>query len=139
RGRPVMEASSGPPRHLCAPAFGPAGVCIVGKKVSQTGVVIQPVYDDTVTGLYVTGFAGNGVFGYGTYGLTVQHVTAVNDGAYGISRFESTKTLFAHDTAIGNSEAGLYVGGYPDAAPVWRAITAPPAKHFAISSGTRGD
>ena len=81
------------------------------KKVNQkTGTVITPVYNDTVTGLYVKGFSSNGVFGYGTYGLTVQRVVAVNDGFYGISRFESTKTLFANDTAIGNNEAGFYVG-----------------------------
>jgi hypothetical protein len=35
-------------------------------------------------------------------------VPAVNDGDYGISRFESTRTLFAGDTAVGNHEAGFY-------------------------------
>jgi hypothetical protein len=118
RGGTVIEPPSTPPNNLCASAFGPTGVCILAKKVSNTGVVKQPVYSDTVTGLYVTGFPGNGVFGYGTYGLTVQRVVAVNDGAYGISRFESTKTLFADDTAIGNSEAGFYVGDSPNAATV---------------------
>jgi hypothetical protein len=49
-----------------------------------------------------------GVFGYGTNGLTVTNVSAVNDGDYGISRFESTRTLFAGDTAVGNHEAGFY-------------------------------
>jgi parallel beta-helix repeat protein len=120
RGGTVLEPPSAPPHNLCATAFGPTGVCIVGKKVSQTGVVIQPVYDDTVTGLYITGFTGNGVLGYGTYGLTVQRVTAVNDGEYGIARFESTKTLFANNTAVGNDEAGLYVGDSPNAATVVR-------------------
>ena len=101
--------------------FGPTGVCIFAKKVNvKNGKVITPVYDDTVTGLYVTGFAAAGVFGYGTYGLTAQRVVAVSDGAYGISRFESTQTLFANDTAIGNSEAGFYVGDSPDAAAVVR-------------------
>jgi parallel beta helix pectate lyase-like protein len=117
----VIEPPSKPPRNLCTAAFGPTGVCILAKKVNmKTGAVITPVYNDTVTALYVSGFAGNGVFGYGTYGLTVQRVVAVNDGAYGISRFESTKTLFADDTAIGNSEAGFYVGDSPNAAAVVR-------------------
>ena len=120
RGGTVIEPPSTTPHNLCASAFGPTGVCILAKKVSKTGVVEQPVYSDTVTGLYVTGFPGNGVFGYGTYGLTVQRVVAVNDGAYGISRFELTKTLFANDTAIGNSEAGFYVGDSPNAATVVR-------------------
>ena len=117
----VIEPPSTKPNNLCTGIFGPTGVCIVAKKVNmKTGAVKTPVYNDTVTGLYVSGFAGNGVFGYGTYGLTVQRVVAVNDGAYGISRFESTKTLFANDTATGNSEAGFYVGDSPNAATVVR-------------------
>jgi hypothetical protein len=117
----VIEPPSTTPNNLCTGIFGPTGVCIVAKKVNmKTGAVKTPVYNDTVTGLYVSGFAGNGVFGYGTYGLTVQRVVAVNDGAYGISRFESTKTLFANDTATGNSEAGFYVGDSPNAATVVR-------------------
>ncbi len=124
RGGTVIE----PPAkasNLCASAFGPTGVCILAKKLNvTTGAVTTPVYNDTVTGLYVNGFAGNGVFGYGTYGLTVQRVVAVNDGDYGISRFESTKTLFANDTAVGNDEAGFYVGDSPNAATTVRNDTA---------------
>ena len=125
RGGTVIEPPSTKPHNLCASIFGPTGVCILAKKVNvTTGAVVQPVYSDTVTGLYVTGFPGNGVFGYGTYGLTVQRVVAVNDGDYGISRFESTKTLFANDVAIGNHEAGFYVGDSPNAATVVRDDTA---------------
>lgn len=73
-----------------------------------------------MTGLLVTGFPANGVFGYGTNGLTVTRVTATNDGDYGISRFVSSRTLFANDTAIGNDEAGFYVGDSPHADTVVR-------------------
>jgi parallel beta-helix repeat protein len=120
-GGTVLKPPASVPNNLCAKAFGPTGVCILAKKVNgKTGKIITPVYNDTVTGLYVTGFPGNGVFGYGTYGMTVQRVVAIDDGAYGISRFESTKTLFANDTAIGNEEAGFYVGDSPNAATVVR-------------------
>jgi parallel beta-helix repeat protein len=122
-GGTVLKPPASPPHNLCASpqAFPGTGVCVLAKKLNPTnGAGITPVYNDTVTGLYVKGFSGNGVFGYGTYGLTVQRVVAVNDGAYGISRFESTKTLFANDTAIGNEEAGFYVGDSPDAATVVR-------------------
>jgi parallel beta helix pectate lyase-like protein len=122
-GGTVIKPPPTPPRNLCSSpnAFGPTGVCILAKKLNtKTGAVITPVYNDTVTGLYVTGFSSNGVFGYGTYGLTVQRVVATDDGEYGISRFVSTKTLFADDTAIGNEEAGFYVGDSPDAATVVR-------------------
>ena len=120
-GGTVLKPPASPPHSLCASIFGPTGVCILAKKLNpKTGAVIQPVYDDTVTGLYVTGFPASGVFGYGTYGMTVQRVAAFNDGAYGIARFESTKTLYANNIAVGNSEAGLYVGDSPNAATVVR-------------------
>ena len=114
-----------PPKHfpktLCNEGFGPTGVCILAKRVDpKSGAVFTPVRNDTVTGLLVTGFPGNGVFGYGTVGLKVTRVVAVNDGGYGISRFVSSRTLFADDTAIGNDEAGFYVGDSPHADTVVR-------------------
>lgn len=104
-----------PRRDFCNATFGPTGVCVLARELTATGGVRRLVRNDTVTGLHIARFAGNGLFGYGTSGLTVTHVTAVRDGAYGISRFRSTKTLFAHDTAIGNDEAGFYVGDSPRA------------------------
>ena len=48
------------------------GVCILAKKVNpKNGAVLKRVRNDTITGMYVTGFPANGVFGYGTNGLTV--------------------------------------------------------------------
>jgi nitrous oxidase accessory protein NosD len=49
---------------------------------------------------------------------------ALNDGEYGISRFESTDSVFANDTAIGNEEAGFYIGDSPLAHSVVRASRA---------------
>jgi nitrous oxidase accessory protein NosD len=114
-----------PPKHfpntLCNQAFGPTGVCILARSVNPTtGAVLKTVRNDTITGLLVTGFPGNGVFGYGTDGLTVTNVVAINDGGYGISRFVSSRTVFANDTAIGNDEAGFYVGDSPHADTVVR-------------------
>ena len=117
----VLEPPKSVPKTICNTQFGPTGVCILAKKINpQTGAVITPVRNDTVTGLLVTGFAGNGVFGYGTDGLQVTRVVATEDGSYGISRFVSTRTLFANDVAIGNDEAGFYVGDSPDADTVVR-------------------
>jgi hypothetical protein len=117
----VLKPPARKPHTLCTGVFGVTGVCILAKKVNmKTGAVLKSVRHDTVTGMYVTGFPANGVFGYGTNGLTVTNVSAVNDGDYGISRFESTRTLFAGDTAVGNHEAGFYVGDSPDADTVVR-------------------
>ena len=70
-----------PPKHfpktLCNGGFGPTGVCVLAKSINpKTGAVLVPVRNDTVTGLLVTGFPGNGVFGYGTAGLSVTRVVA---------------------------------------------------------------
>ena len=120
-GGTVLVPPKSFPKTLCNGAFGPTGVCILAKSVNpNTGAVITPVNNDTVTGLLVTGFPANGVFGYGTNGLTVTRVTATNDGDYGISRFVSSRTLFANDTATGNAEAGFYVGDSPQADTVVR-------------------
>jgi Right handed beta helix region len=121
RGGTVLEPPRSFPKTLCNGAFGPTGVCILAKKVNaKTGAVITPVRGDTVTAMVVAGFPANGVFGYGTVGLRVTRVVAINDGGYGISRFVSSRTLFANDTAIGNHEAGFYVGDSPHADTVVR-------------------
>lgn len=113
-----------PPRHaphnLCNGAFGETGICILAQKVGPSGQVLKTVRSDTISKLSVVGFPSNGVFGYGTVGLTVTRVLAINDGDYGISRFSSTTTQFTHDVAIGNHEAGFYVGDSPDADTVVR-------------------
>ena len=120
RGGTVLEPPKTFPKSFCNTSFGPTGVCVVGKRVTKNGQVITPVTHDTVTALVVTGFPASGVFGYGTDNLTVTRVTAVNDGEYGISRFESTDSVFANDTAIGNEEAGFYIGDSPLAYSVVR-------------------
>ncbi len=112
----VLRPPRHPQRNLCNKVFGPAGVCIFARKVdAKTGRVLRRVRNDTVSGMLITGFGGSGVFGYGTDGMVVTHVTAIRDGGYGISRFSSSRTPFAWDTAIGNSEAGFYIGDSPHA------------------------
>ena len=104
-------------RHdFCDARFGQTGICILARTLDpRTGAVLRPVRNVSVTGFFIAGFAGNGVLGYGTSGLVVRHVTAVRDGDYGIARFRSTRTLLAGDTAIGNAEAGFYIGDSPNA------------------------
>ena len=120
-GGTVIVPPKSIPKTLCNQAFGPTGICILAKKVdAKTGAVITPVRNDTVTALLVKGFPGNGVFGYGTVGMRVLRVAAINNGEYGISRFESRDTLFAHDIATGSNEAGFYVGDSPHADTVVR-------------------
>jgi nitrous oxidase accessory protein NosD len=108
------------PKTECNSLGGPAGICLLAKKVSSTGAVLSPVRNDTVTNLMVKGFPGNGVFGFGTVGMRVTRVAAINNEVYGIVRFESSDTLFADDIATGSHEAGFYVGDSPHADTVVR-------------------
>jgi hypothetical protein len=120
-GGTVLEPPASVPKTLCNRAFGPTGVCILATRVNpRTGEVITPVSKVTVTAMVVTGFKASGVFGYGTDDLRVTRVAALNDGEYGISRFASEDTVFANDVAIGNDEAGFYVGDSPFADTVVR-------------------
>jgi len=121
RGGTVLKPPASFPKTLCNGAFGPTGVCVLARKVNtKTGAVIAPVRNVRVTALRVADFPANGVFGYGTVGLRVTRVAAINDGGYGISRFASSRTVFANDIANGNDEAGFYVGDSPHADTVVR-------------------
>ena len=120
-GGTVLVPPRSIPMTLCNQVAGPTGICILAKKIDvKTGAVITPVRNDTVTALLVKGFPGNGVFGYGTVGMRVTRVAAINNAEYGISRFESRDTLFAHDLATGSGEAGFYIGDSPHADTVVR-------------------
>jgi hypothetical protein len=90
------------------------GICIFGQG-QPFGKVIRKVVGDRVSDLTTEGFAFAGVFGYGTDGMEVTHVDAVNNAEYGISRFKSIGTLFAFNRAWGSHEAGFYIGDSPDA------------------------
>jgi len=114
-GRTVLEPPATPPSNLCTMANGAAsGVCVLGA-VDATGTVLKDVSNDHISGLTISSFPANGVFGYGTSGLEVSEVTALNDGGYGIARFQSTESTLRDNFVSGNSEAGLYVGDSPDA------------------------
>jgi len=74
----------------------------------------------SISQLRLTGFA-DGVLGFNTKALTVQHVRADHNTGYGIARFESTHSDFSQNWTSWNGEAGIYMGDSPHAASVIRA------------------
>ena len=87
------------------------GICV--------GIPFAP-FTKMVTGVHISrltvrDFGGFGVFGFGTDGLQVSWVDAANNAFYGISRFESTRTVFRNNRAWGSNEAGFYIGDAQDA------------------------
>ena len=82
----------------------------------QVGICVTPasgsyyrVRDVTITGFRVTGF-GSGIFGYRTRNLTVSHVIAIGNAAYGVASFEGVGTTFTGNAVTGSHDAGIYVG-----------------------------
>lgn len=128
---PAATPAATAPFNLCDFFFGPSdtGVCVFGQIDFNNGHVIRPVTGVHVTNLTVRDFAGTdsqghvggaGVFGFGTDRLQVTHVDASKNATYGISRFESTATLFEFDRVWGSAEAGFYIGDSPNADTVVR-------------------
>ncbi|MBJ7599169.1 right-handed parallel beta-helix repeat-containing protein [Candidatus Nephthysia bennettiae] len=113
-GKTVIEPLTGAPSNACSQAFGPTGVCVLGQLDAQ-GQVTRSVTGVTVKDLTVQDFAGNGVFGFGTDRLTVSHVVALRNAAYGIARFNSTRSRIADNVARDSAEAAIYVGDSPNA------------------------
>ena len=63
----------------------------------------------------MVGFAGNGVFGFHTQNLTVSHVVAIDNAAYGVASFDGIGTTFTRNSVSGSHDAGIYIGDSLDA------------------------
>ena len=78
------------------------GICVVGAKNN-------PVQDVTVAALTVKGFSRIGVFAVGADHLTVKRVTAEKNGQWGIAEERSVRSLYRHNIARSNGDAGLFL------------------------------
>ena len=54
----------------------------------QPGSYTNRLRDVTIAGFAITGFTGDGVFGFGTENLKVSHVVAAGNTAYGVASFD---------------------------------------------------
>jgi parallel beta-helix repeat protein len=91
------------------------GIALVGVLDFDTGQVLDPVSDVTVSGFRVEGFAGFGIGMIGGHNVDIVDNMAVNNGEYGIARFVSTGGSLRNNRATGSEEAGLYLGDSPEA------------------------
>ena len=76
----------------------------------ELGGYARRVRDVTITGFRVVGFAGTGVFGFHTENLTVSHVVAIDNAAYGVASFDGIGTTFTRNAVSGSHDAGIYIG-----------------------------
>ncbi|HYN34636.1 MAG TPA: right-handed parallel beta-helix repeat-containing protein [Ilumatobacteraceae bacterium] len=93
---------------------GATAICVIGD-VDETGTVLDPVRDVSVTGFTVSGFTGTGLYAYGGDGITVSRNRFVDNGGYGTFARRSTGITITDNLASRNVSAGIYVGINPDA------------------------
>ena len=96
----VLEPGTGKDTNKCAQKG--YGICIAGTKARDLKGV-------TITSLTVTGFPKAGVLSMATDGLTVQNVTAVKNGVWGIAQERSVRGRFLDNYARDNGDAGLFL------------------------------
>jgi parallel beta-helix repeat protein len=105
------------PQTPCA--FGPEGqligIALFGQVNFETGEVIDPLSDVTVSGFHVEGFEEFGIGMIGGKDVDIVNNTTVDNEEYGIARFVSTGGTLTNNRATGSEEAGVYLGDSPDA------------------------
>ena len=106
---------------LCNAPGDLVGICVVPADIDlATSTYTTRVKNVTIRGLKVVGFAGDGVFGFGTENLHVSDVRAIGNTSYGVASFDGHGTEFMHNAATGAHDAGVYIGDSPDANAVVR-------------------
>ncbi|MFE5808739.1 nitrous oxide reductase family maturation protein NosD [Streptomyces sp. NPDC056491] len=103
-GAPVAPGASG---RALACSQADTGICVMG-------TAEQPVVGVDIRSLTVSGFKRNGVWASYTDRLSVQRVTAENNGTWGIAQERSTRGLFRDNVARDNAESGLFIANTVD-------------------------
>jgi len=91
-----------------------SGICGGGIDLS-TGQPGKPLRGTTVVGIRVQGFSGDGIVFFNTTHTTVRDSASIDNGGYGITSFVGHDTRFIGNLAVGDHEAGFYVGDSPHA------------------------
>jgi parallel beta-helix repeat protein len=91
------------------------GVTLVNPGGADNGIVVTSAGAGfELRDFTVSGFDDNGVVLVGVDGFTLTHVTATNDGDYGLFPVQSAHGLIANCTVSGHRDTGIYVGQSTD-------------------------
>jgi parallel beta-helix repeat protein len=112
--RGINNAVIEPPARVGSPC-GPSGICVAGDVNFDTGEVNRYVNDVSISGLTVRDFRGQGLFALGARDATFTDNRLINNEEYGAFALFSTGTKVISNVARGSGEAGIYVGGSPNA------------------------
>jgi parallel beta-helix repeat protein len=104
-----------------------AGIKLIGVTINSAKVIIENPGDEedgitvddngdgfTLQNVTVQGFEENGVVLNGVNGFSISHVTAINNGEYGIFPVHSSNGIIDHCIVSGHTDTGLYVGQSSD-------------------------
>jgi parallel beta-helix repeat protein len=103
-----------PPENVGSPC-GPSGICVLGDVNFNNGEVNRYVKNVSVSGFTVKNFRNEGLFAVGARDAEFTNNRLLNNEEYGIFAFFSTGTEISSNVARGAGEAGIYVGGSPNA------------------------
>ena len=99
------------------------GVIIDGEFMRENGIQIYEADGVSVENLSVRNFSLNGVYWNNSRGYKASHVTAYNNGDYGVYAFNSTDGIFEKIYASGHPDSGIYIGQcYPCNALIYDSV-----------------
>ncbi len=99
------------------------GVIIDGEFMRENGIQIYEADGVSVENLSVRNFSLNGVYWNNSKGYKASHVTAYNNGDYGVYAFNSTDGIFEKIYASGHPDSGVYIGQcYPCNALIYDSV-----------------
>ncbi len=99
------------------------GVIIDGEFMRENGIQIYEADGVSVENLSVRNFSLNGVYWNNSKGYKASHVTAYNNGDYGVYAFNSTDGVFEKIYASGHPDSGIYIGQcYPCNALIYDSV-----------------
>lgn len=110
----ILKPPRNPGRSGCPEPEHSYGFCLSGQGIDfRSGTVRNRLADVTIKGFKARGFSGDGLFAVGTRRLFVGQSAFVDNEGYGAFSLLSQRTHFRNNRAVGNGEAGLYVGDSP--------------------------
>ena len=115
RGARLVPPTSPAPNACSGPDPATVGICVLGQINFDTGEVLRPVEDVTISGFRLREFPDAGILALGAKDATFAHNVALDDDEYGITAFTSTGTRMLYNRASGAEEAGFYIGDSPQA------------------------
>jgi nitrous oxidase accessory protein NosD len=115
RGARLVPPDAPAPNACSGPDPATVGICVLGQINFDTGEVLRPVEDVTISGFRLRDFPDAGILALGAKDATFANNVALNDDEYGLTAFVSTGTRMLFNRASGAEEAGFYIGDSPQA------------------------